>query len=187
VQQKSALDSLLSAHGYANDCVVVDADSFRIDEEKWLETVGSSDFFLCPPGYVMPMCHNVIEAMAVGTIPIISYPEWFDPALRNMENCITFGDESDLIAKMHAVLEMDERKIAEMRQGVIDYYDTHLTADSFTRNLEFSSGRRSVVLLITEKYVAQNASRLGPRSALMRGSAPTAATRWGWLQRRLFQ
>jgi hypothetical protein len=185
VNEKGALDNLLSAQEYANKCVVVDANSFRVEEGRWLKTVASSDFFLCPPGYVMPMCHNVIEAMAVGTIPVISYPEWFDPALKNMENCIIFGDERDLIAKMHGVLAMDQRQIAEMRQNVIDYYDTHLTADAFTRNLESRPGRRSVVLLITEKYVAQHASRLGPHSVLMRGSSPTAAKRLSWLQRQL--
>ena len=43
----------------------------------------------------MPMCHNIIESMAVGVIPITNYPEWFDPDLEHMKNCIVFDDQKD--------------------------------------------------------------------------------------------
>ena len=81
-----------------------------IDPEDWLPDLSKTDFFICPPGFCMPMCHNVIEAMAVGAIPVINYPEWFNPTLRHMENCIVFDDRNDLVMKIEEILDMGQQE-----------------------------------------------------------------------------
>jgi hypothetical protein len=158
-----------------NDLIAADylsrfliTDGFRIPDSEWLSAVARSDFFLCPPGRVMPMCHNAIEAMAVGSIPITNYPEWFSPSLTHLENCIVFDDKIDLIKKVEAVLHMDGPRIARMRERAIDYYEAHLTTDSFLRKVESSRSKKLVVLMITEPYVARNAPRLNKRSIIIR-------------------
>ncbi len=174
--------AVLGAAGYVNKCLVMDQDHPRIDETRWLATLATSDFFLCPPGYVMPMCHNGVEAMAVGAIPIINYPEWFDPHLEHLQNCIVFGDKADLLRKMNEVLQMGPERIAQMRQRVIAYYDEHLAPQIFIRKLESSEQQKVIVLMITDANVSKNAAKLNARSVLIRGSSAPGIS--GWLARR---
>jgi hypothetical protein len=185
VDDGNALQALLSLGDYSNKCVVVDANRFRIDEQRWLSTVARADFFLCPPGYVMPMCHNAVEAMAVGAIPLIGYPEWFQPGLRHMQDCVAFGDKKDLIAMVNQILEMDDEQISEMRRRVIEYYDRHLVADSFIRRIEAARDRKIVMLVISERYVAENASKLGKHSVLIHGTAEARTAGWRSTLRRI--
>ena len=168
VNDETELSAALEADRCQDRFVLAEPGRFRIETAKWLPTLATADFFLCPPGYVMPMCHNAVEAMAVGTIPIISYPEWFRPALAHGKNCLVFGDPEDLIRQLHAALYMDSRKLTEMRHNTIEYYERHLTAKSFVRCLEGNNQRRVAVLMITDANTASNASRLNANSVLVR-------------------
>src|SRR3990167_5062911 len=58
------------------------------------------DFFLAPPGVQMPLCHNIIEAIAVGTIPFTNYYNWFEVPLEDGKNCIAFNDEKELLQRL---------------------------------------------------------------------------------------
>jgi hypothetical protein len=171
------------AMGYVNRCVIMDQKLPRIAETHWLEALATSDFFLCPPGYVMPMCHNTVEAMAVGAIPIINYPEWFDPHLVHGDNCIGFDNKADLLSRLDDVLAMDAEAIARMRQRVIAYHDEYLAPEAFVRRIESTEQRKVVVLMITDANVIRNASRLNARSILIRGTSGSGPG--GWLSRLL--
>lgn len=174
VQQQAALDRLLSAD-YVDKCVILDTSKLRVPDQDWLGVLSQADFFLAPPGIVMPMCHNSVEALAVGVIPIINYPEWFVPSLEDRQNCVVFDDKDDLIAKLDFVLAMDAQTIAPMRERAIAYYDVNMSNHSFTAKIEARSERKIDVLMIMEEYVRKNAHRLNRRSVLIRGSAGTGA------------
>lgn len=122
---------------YKNGC----KDKFVLDDNRlvsnnmWLLTLSSSDFFLCPPASHMPFSHNAFEAMAVGAIPLINYPDWFDPPLKNGINCITFSDADDLAKKIEKVLSMEEDEISKMRKDVLEYYEKFLSPDSFYKSI----------------------------------------------------
>jgi len=174
VKDEASLACLPAADRYVNEFVLVESGSVRIDAKNWLSMLACSDFFLCPPGYVMPMCHNSVEALAVGAIPIINYPEWFDPSLEHLKNCVVFGDRRDLIDKLDSVLKMGDEQIAAMRQGAIDYYENFLTPSSFTRRVESTKQQKAIVLMITDANVAKNASRLNRHSILIRGTSVRA-------------
>ncbi len=169
VQDQETLDRVL-ASDYVDKCVILDTSKLRIPDPDWLTVLGTADFFLAPPGIVMPMCHNSAEALAVGAIPVINYGEWFDPPLESMRNCIAFDDRRSLIGALEAVFSMDEPGIARMRTLAIAYYDSVLSAAAFMKRIESSAGRRIEILIPTERYVARNAHRLGRNSALIRGS-----------------
>lgn len=158
------------ASGYVNKCLIMDQNQ-TVNETRWLQTLAVSDFFLCPPGFVMPMCHNIVEAMAVGAIPITNYPEWFDPHLEHLKNCIAFDDKSDLLGKLNEVLEMSSDDIVRIRRQVMDYYDNYLTAGSFVRKVESSRRKKVVVLMITDANTSKNAPKLNARSVLIRGTS----------------
>jgi hypothetical protein len=155
-----------------------DTSKMWIDPVDWLPYLSKADFFICPPGYSMPMCHNVVEAMAVGAIPIINYPEWFNPDLRHMENCIIFDDKKDLIKKLESALELDQQKISEMRNHAIDYYENHLNPRKFISNVESRQENKTTVLMITDRNTIKNANKLNKNSILIRGKPTLANSRW---------
>jgi len=175
VEDKTALKNLF-VDGFNNSCIIVDTSKFSVEPTDWLSHLSKTDFFICPPGYCMPMCHNVIEAMAVGAIPIINYPEWFNPDLRHMENCIVFNDRDDLVIKINDVLDMGTQQVAEMRDRAIDYYENHLNPRKFINDIESREGNRVTVLMITDKTTRKNAPQLNKRSILITGKSVLAGT-----------
>lgn len=170
VRDQAVLDGL-PAGPYLHKCVVADTRCVRVREQEWLDFLAGADFFLAPPGIVMPMCHNAVEAMAVGAIPIINYPEWFGPRLEHLRNCIAFDDERDLVDKVKLALGMDPAQVLAMRRQVIEYYETHLRSDAFVADLMAKPGRKHELLMISGRYVAANAARLGKSSVLLRDRA----------------
>jgi hypothetical protein len=177
VKDESTLETLLSG-AFSNSCVIVDTSNLWIDPQDWLPHLSRTDFFICPPGYCMPMCHNSIEAMAVGAIPIINYPEWFNPSLQHMENCIVFNDRRDLIKQIETVLEMEQNNVSEMRRKVIAYYNNHLSPQKFISDIETRQENKITVLMITDKNTIKNASRLNEKSILITGKPTLANSSW---------
>jgi len=171
---------LKEPHGttYSDKCVIVDTNNIRIEEHDWLSSLAKADFFLSPPGIVMPMCHNIIEAMSVGTIPITNYPEWLLPNLTHMKNCITFDDKNDLIHQINSALTMNPEQITLMRKNVLAYYEEHLKPSAFIRTLESRPDNKIVVLLYTEKNVANNWEKLNKNSILLRNDEVTEKLGW---------
>ncbi len=108
----------------------------RIDNSEWLEFLAKSDFFIATPGIRMPLCFNIIEAMSVGTIPILEYPEFFSPTLRDGVNCIAFEAEQGLIGAVRKALNMSTAEIGQLRQGVVAYYDEHLAIGRLTEKID---------------------------------------------------
>ena len=159
-------------------CVIVDTNKVWVDDKHWLEIIARANFFLSPPGMVMPMCHNIVEAMAVGAIPITNYPEWFDPPLTHMKNCIVFDEKDDLLEKTKIALNMDQMQIEWMRNNTIAYYQNHLNPETFVNRIESCKEDEITVLLITEKYMAKKFSRLNKNSILIRGTASTSNKAW---------
>ncbi len=164
---------------YMRKFVLVDNDGARVPWDRWMDVIARADFFLCPPGIVMPMSHNIIEAMAIGTIPITSYPEWLSPGLEHMKNCIVFDNEDDLIEKIHLALAMSDTQKAELRDNAMQYYDRHLRPETFVSKIEARDDKVLDVLMYSEYNVAKNPKKLNRRSVLMRGE--DAVGRWASL------
>lgn len=141
---------LVNEGEYSNKCVIVDRHQFSI-REPWLEVLSKSNFFVCPPGVIMPSSHNSIEAMAVGTIPLINYPEWFYPRLEHMKNCIEFSNEKDLISQVKHISNMKQTQIEQMRNNVIEYYEKYLLPQSFQQKILDDSTDRTTLFINVER------------------------------------
>jgi hypothetical protein len=163
---------------YQNGFALVDNEKYRIPPQLWLESLALGDFFLAPPGYVMPMCHNIIEAMAVGAIPLTNYPEWLNPSLEDGINCIAFNDRHDLLSKVQRIMSMNSQQIAEMKSNVIDYYHQHLDTGRFARRLDNMEKEHILLLMITDSCVAKNPGGLNAHSILMSGRARRPSDIW---------
>jgi hypothetical protein len=151
---------------FSGKCVIGDPQGCWIATDEWLPTLAMSDFFLGPPGIVMPMCHNLVEAMAVGTIPVTSYPEWFSPPLRHLENCLVFAGRDDLLAKVRLAMRMPADELSRLRAGATTYYDQWLRPEGFVRRVRQHPGRKLTVLMHAERNTSAHAKRLG-RSAIL--------------------
>lgn len=128
--------------------VVMNTRQCKVLPEDWLGTLARSRFFLACPGVRYPMSHNIIEAMAVGSIPITQYPEMFFPPLEDGKNCLTFSNETELQIAINNAMEMSEYTITTMAQAATDYYDNYLSpAASIQRLVNHKPNRISLRLL----------------------------------------
>jgi hypothetical protein len=118
-------------------CVIVDSRSFSIPFGELRSTLSRFDFFLALPGVYMPFSHNVVEALSVGTIPVIEkfYAELFSPPLREGIECVVFHGEHDLNAALERAFRLTESERGGLRAGVREYYETHMTPEAVTRLL----------------------------------------------------
>ncbi|QDT09576.1 hypothetical protein [Planctomycetes bacterium K23_9] len=120
-----------------------------ISTDQWLPTLAQHQFFLCCPGIAQPMCHNIIEAMSVGVIPVVEYPERFCPMLIDGQNAITYRGRQGLHAAIERIDAMDRDVIAAISERVSTYYDEHLDGERFIGRLlsETNERRPSAICL----------------------------------------
>lgn len=137
----------LTLAGNPQSITLVDSAQVAIDASDWLPTLARYDLFVCSPGVCQPMCHNVIEAMSVGTIPLIEYGDRFSPALTDSVNAVRFRGTDGLAAAVRRIDAMTPNQISELRRGVAEYYDRHLCGDAFLANLrDLPAGQRPETL-----------------------------------------
>jgi glycosyltransferase involved in cell wall biosynthesis len=101
----------------------------------YLSFLQRCSFFLAAPGFRMPLCHNLVEAMSVGAVPIVSYGDWLDPPLRDGVDCLGYSTLQELETTIERALAMPEDEIARLRSGVLAYYAEHLSVESLARRL----------------------------------------------------
>jgi len=133
---------------YINRCILLKTDyNYKIKSKEWIDIVSRSDFFLCLSGTDTPMCHNSIESMSVGTIPIIGYQDWFFPALEHKKNAIVYSGKEDLVRKVKEVLMMPKEEILELRKNVIQYYEDYLSNKDFIERFESHEDGINTIML----------------------------------------
>lgn len=124
--------------------VLCETQHCKIPQERWLESLSKADFFLACPGVGMPLCHNVIEALAAGCIPILQYAAYLPPPLEHGVNCLAFPDAAGLRNAISSALGMRPEEIQNLRAKVREYHDTFLAPGRFTKRL--LNGPRTLLL-----------------------------------------
>ncbi|SMB89532.1 hypothetical protein SAMN00120144_0944 [Hymenobacter roseosalivarius DSM 11622] len=152
---KSGYINKLVLHVWTEQTRLAQSELIKYDE--WLDTLAKADFFLHCPGIAVPQCHNQIESMAVGCIPITEFPHMFEPALENGINCISYKGESGLLTAIQMVLSMPTKEITNLRNNVINYYDSWLSPQAFVSRLEakiqYSNSDRQKFYIISDYSV----------------------------------
>jgi glycosyltransferase involved in cell wall biosynthesis len=118
------------------DLIIVDNAHFRIPMEELLEILARSEFFLAFSGVHKPLCHNVVEAMALGCIPILEYPEMLHPPLESGINCLSFSGRESFLTVIRQALALDAQKLEKMRKAALAYYREHLSPSAVVRDFE---------------------------------------------------
>ncbi|MCU4175087.1 hypothetical protein [Carboxylicivirga sp. N1Y90] len=135
-----------------NKIFLSDSNTNRIAHKDWPITLATFKFFIAPPGFEMPFCHNIIEAMACGVIPILQYDTYFVPQLENNINCLTYKSKEDLINTIDLALKMDNKNIESIRDNVLEYYSKNLSPISFIKKIEKHSNTSMTISVISGKH-----------------------------------
>lgn len=140
--------------------------------EKWLTELSQFDFFLALPGGYMPLCHNLVEAMAVGTVPVLSYSHWLCPPLIDGETCLTYRDIGELRSLLATIPTLPRVRIEAMRAAVTRYYDRFLSPPRIARFLASLEARSVRLYLNTESCdTLTHAYRQNPAAVVFRGGS----------------
>lgn len=126
----------------------VDHD-LRLDYGDWLPAMRRADFFLACPGTRHPMCHNLIEALAVGTIPIVEYDRYTDPPLVDGVSCLAFRGADGAVEAIRRALAMPESERRSLRRGAREFYLHHHAPGSMVETI-LDAESRSMTLLVNE-------------------------------------
>ena len=130
--------------------LIVDRDRTNIAPHELPDYLKNSNFFLALPGVVMPLCHNIIEAMAFGVIPILQHPELFHPPLIDGETCFSFNSEKDFFSTTSKALKTSDAEIFVLRKKVLAYYNSYLSPQAAIANLVTAKAKYSNLFLIAE-------------------------------------
>jgi hypothetical protein len=115
---------------------IVDKAFFSIPMDLLRQTISGYAYFIACPGVDMPLSHNVIEAMSVGTIPIIhqAYAKMFSPELEDYKDAITYED-SNFSEKLAEAIALPADKVEKMNENVKAYYEANLTPKAVVANM----------------------------------------------------
>jgi len=129
--------SVLDNKSAENKIVIIDRKYFSVPMQNLRKTLGQYNFFMACPGISMPFSHNIIEAMSVGTIPLIQadYALLFEPPLQHLENAIVFERIVDLDDIILFAFSMPENQKKTMRKNVLHYYNLHLSPTAVVGNI----------------------------------------------------
>ncbi|WP_300156377.1 hypothetical protein [Solidesulfovibrio sp.] len=156
--RREALLRALAEEDLGSSIVVFDATTERLGREEWFPVLARSRFFLALPGVVMPMCHNCVEAMALGVVPILGYGQLFSPPLESGAVCLEYVSEAELAAAIETALAMDATTYARMRRRSLDHYDRYMVPSAFLRGLSHARGR-TVELRFAAEGVSEKVAR----------------------------
>lgn len=124
--------------------VVMKWQQGAIPSEEWRHYLSSAKFLFCAPGMTMPMCHNVIEAMSVGVVPIINYQNWLNPSLVNGKNALVYQSKESIFKVIDKALQMNDSEYRELQKNVIDFYE------SYYKDYDFEANRFQPLILLNE-------------------------------------
>ena len=126
---------------------------YPLPMEDVQKTLSEFRYFLCCPGVVMPLCHNIIEAMSVGTVPIIQreYAQVMYPQLENGKNAIIFQNIDDLKDILNNKLfNTSESDLKIMSDHVFQYYQDFLSPESVVENINCNLKSDATIYLNAE-------------------------------------
>lgn len=145
----------LDTENLQGKAVICDTDCCKVAHEDWRKVLAGMHFFMCFPGQVIPFCHNIYEAMSVGTIPVLhrNYAALFTPPLQDGVDCFTFENEKHFVEICQGCLELPAEKLMPMHEAVNNYYQEHLSLEAVGKKI--MDENLQVIYLQAEQYSLQ--------------------------------
>lgn len=115
--------------------VLLNASDVAIPPEDYFSVLHQTDYFIHMSGYIQPFCHNQIETMACGVIPITQFPDIFHPNLEEGIHARIFKTLPDLHALLEKILTEKSVAMDTIRANVVSYYKDYFSYDSFEKRI----------------------------------------------------
>lgn len=115
---------------------LIDVRRFGVPQNQWLELLSQTRCFLAPPGYTQPFCHNLIEALSVGAVPLTGYGHLLRPRLVPGQSCLAFGDADELRGMLRSLQGREPRDWVGMSRAAREYQQLHLSPQALGSVLE---------------------------------------------------
>ena len=115
---------------------IVIIDKFRVNE-NYFSLYRKSRFHLWTPGFFMPYCHNTIESMACGAIPLYqSFPYY--PGMIEGYNCLSYQTFDEMDDVIERVLEggISPNELDLMGKRTRELYDTHFSKKAIKQKID---------------------------------------------------
>lgn len=106
-----------------------------LSQEHYFAALRECDFVLSPPGWCMPVSHNLVESMFCGAIPITNGGAFMAEPPKTGKTCLEFQDVESFVSVINLAMAMDENEVARMRNAVRDYYARFLEPKSFAESV----------------------------------------------------
>lgn len=116
--------------------LLIGDDEHLPDMGTYAQLLRRSNFFLACPGTAFPMCHNLVESMLVGCIPIVQRPELTGMGLTPGVDCLSFRDSASLLEVVRDCFHMPAERIAALRASLGAVVERCLAQGSFARSLD---------------------------------------------------
>ena len=130
------VDAMLRSNKAQESLVWIDTQKVKIDQNRWLELLAKTRYFLCAPGVVYPYCHNLNEAMACGAVPVLQYSEFYAPKLEHDKTCIAFSHVDQLQALIPKLASTEDVVWRAQSKLAVEYHKKHLSLDAFHGQLQ---------------------------------------------------
>ena len=121
-----------------NKIVLINTQKFSIPRDKYFNILLNANFYIHMCGSKQPFCHNQIESMLAGCIPITQFKQFFVPGFEHKLNSLLFDtlDELGFLLLGVASGEYDDL-LNSMRKNIICYYKKHHSFESFKNKLSY--------------------------------------------------
>jgi hypothetical protein len=116
--------------------VLLDVQVFAIPAKKYFEILLESNFFIYMPGETQPYCHNQIESMLAGCIPITHLSKYFIPPFVHKHNSLLFDSLNDLNFLLINVSKGKYKDLSPfLRRNILNYYSHHYANQSLRNKI----------------------------------------------------
>jgi glycosyltransferase involved in cell wall biosynthesis len=122
-----------------------------LPQEKYFRVLEATDFMLCPPGWCMPLAHNIVESMSRGVIPILNYAGYMVPPLVDGINCLAFSSLDEMEQRVREALAMPKSQVQELRFNAVKYYLENLKPGNWWKLLLLNSKVETTILVNNEE------------------------------------
>jgi hypothetical protein len=118
--------------------VLIDIDKFAVPRSDYFMVLSEVTFFIQMCGYIQPFCHNQIESLAVGAVPITQFPHIFHPNFEHEKNALVFSTLPELIQILEKICNNSYslEQIELLQMNSLAYYKNNLSFKSVVNGIE---------------------------------------------------
>ena len=89
-------------------------------------------------GVGTPFCHNQIESMLAGCIPLTQFARFFVPPFAHESDSLIFNTLDELVFLLNNIVSGKYiSHLDSMRKEIIDYYKNYYSVESFNNKLSY--------------------------------------------------